>query len=95
MDRVWLMKALSYDVLSRNFTKTWAAIESNGEEVLVKRGRRSVASIVPEPSDLTALEVFGDLHGVLGEMAGSAGAKSFASWTFGSRLKRSNANSNC
>jgi hypothetical protein len=65
------MKVLSYDTLSRNFTKAWAAIESSGEEVVVKRNRRRVASILPEPAALTALEVLGDLHGILGDAAGS------------------------
>lgn len=66
------MKVLSYDTLSRNFTKTWAAIESSGEEIVVKRNRRRVASILPEPSGLAALEMFSDLHGVLGETTGLA-----------------------
>jgi hypothetical protein len=65
------MKVLSYDVLSRNFSKAWADIESSGEEVVVRRNRRRVASILPEPLACTALEIFGDLHGVLGERAGS------------------------
>ena len=57
---------------ARDFTKTWAVIESGGEEVIVKRNRRRIAGILPEPSVQTALEVFGDLHGVLQEPAGSA-----------------------
>lgn len=72
------MKVLAYEALSRNFTKAWAAIESNGEEVLVKRGPRAVASILPEPRAVTALDIFGDLHGVLGEGAGSVLAKKLA-----------------
>jgi hypothetical protein len=72
------MKVLEYEALSRNFTKAWAAIESGGEEVLVKRGPRAVASIVPEPPGMTALDVFGDLHGVLGEAAGSVLRKKLA-----------------
>ena len=79
------MKVLSYDALSRNFTEEWATIESAGEEVLVRRGRRPVASIVPEPPALTALEVFGDLHGLLGEAAGSALARKLAAIRKGRR----------
>ncbi len=67
---VTAVNVLSYDALSRDFAKVWGAIESAGEEVLIKRGRRRVARIVPEPPAQTALDVFGDLHGVLGEAAG-------------------------
>jgi hypothetical protein len=58
------MKMLSYDMLARDFSKTWASIETKGEEVVVTR-------ITPEPASSTALAVFGDLHGVLGERAGA------------------------
>ncbi|MCI0541897.1 MAG: type II toxin-antitoxin system Phd/YefM family antitoxin [Verrucomicrobiales bacterium] len=69
------MKVLSYDALARDFRKTWASIESNGEEVVVTRDRRPVARIVPETQGLSAAEMFGDLHGVLGEAAGATLAR--------------------
>ena len=65
------MKVLSYDALARNFPKAWATIETRREEVVVTRNRCRVARIVPEPLPTTALDVFGDLHGVLGERAGA------------------------
>jgi hypothetical protein len=69
------VKVLSYDALSSNVSVAWAAIESGVEEVEIKRNRRRVASILPEPSALTALEIFGGLHGVLGEAVGSVLAR--------------------
>ena len=65
------MKVLSYDALARDFPKAWDAIETKGEEVMVTRRRRRVARIVPELAPTNALEVFGDLHGLLGEAAGA------------------------
>lgn len=72
------MKVLTYDRLARDFPKAWAAIETTGEEVAVTRHRRCVARIVPEPRPADALEVFGDLYGVLGERAGAALANGLA-----------------
>ena len=65
------MKVLSYDTLAQNFPKTWATIESSGEEVIVTRNRRRVARIVPQPAPAGALDMFGDLHGALSEEAGA------------------------
>jgi hypothetical protein len=79
------MKVLTYDSLARNFPKAWATIEIQGEEVAVTRHRRRVACIVPEPAPATALEVFGDLHGVLGERAGVAVASKLATVKNGKR----------
>jgi antitoxin (DNA-binding transcriptional repressor) of toxin-antitoxin stability system len=72
------MKVLSYDALARNFPKAWATIEAKGEEVVVTRNRRRVARIVPEGAAATAMDVFGDLHGVLGEGAGAVIARKLA-----------------
>lgn len=72
------MKVLTYDRLARDFPEAWATIESSGEEVVVTRHHHSVARIVPEPPPATALEVFGDLHGVLGEQAGTVLASSLS-----------------
>ena len=65
------MKVLTYDALARNFPRAWATIETKGEEVVVTRHRRRVACIVPEPPPATAMDVFDDLHGVLGERDGA------------------------
>lgn len=72
------MKVLTYDMLARDFPKAWALIEIKGEEVVVTRHRRRVACIVPEPPPSTALEVFGDLYGVLGERTGAMLANTLA-----------------
>ena len=66
-----MMKVLTYEALARNFPRAWAAIESKGEEVVVTRHRRRVACIVPDPPPATAMGVFGDLHGILGEREGA------------------------
>jgi antitoxin (DNA-binding transcriptional repressor) of toxin-antitoxin stability system len=81
------MKVLSYDALAQNFPKTWATIESRGEEVVVTRNRRRVARIVPEPPPADALDVFGDLRGALGEEAGAVLAKKMAEVRNGKRRK--------
>ena len=66
------MKVLPYAALARNFPKAWAVIETNGEEVIVTRNHRPVARIVPETEGVSASDMFGDLHGVLGEDVGAA-----------------------
>jgi antitoxin (DNA-binding transcriptional repressor) of toxin-antitoxin stability system len=81
------MKVLSYDVLARNFPKAWATIETTGEEVVVTRNRRRVARIVPEPPPSTALDIFGDLHGVLGKRAGAVLAGKLAAVRNGKRRR--------
>jgi antitoxin (DNA-binding transcriptional repressor) of toxin-antitoxin stability system len=82
------MKVLTYDSLAQNFPKAWAAIETQGEEVVVTRRRRRVACIVPEPPPATALDVFGDLHGVLGERVGAVLASSIAAVRNGGRRRK-------
>ena len=82
------MKVLTYDRLARNFPRAWATIETQGEEVVVTRHRRRVACIVPEPAPSTALDVFGDLHGVLGEPAGAVLANSLAAVRNGGRRRQ-------
>jgi antitoxin (DNA-binding transcriptional repressor) of toxin-antitoxin stability system len=81
------MKVLTYDALARDFPRAWATIETRGEEVLVTHHRRHVARIVPEPPPATALDVFGDLHGVLGEPAGAVLARSLAATKNGKRFR--------
>jgi hypothetical protein len=81
------MKVLAYEALVRDFRRTWAAIESTGEEVVVKRDRRRVARIVPEPRALAALDVFGDVHGALGEAGGAALTRRLASVRSGKRRR--------
>lgn len=82
------MKVLTYDTLARNFPKAWATIETQGEEVVVTRHRRLVARIVPEPPPATALDVFSDLHGVLGEPAGAVLAGTLAAVRNGKRRRQ-------
>ena len=81
------MKVLTYDTLARDFRRAWATIETRGEEVVVTRRRRRVACIVPEPLPSTALEVFGDLHGVLGERVGAVLARTLAGVRNGKRRR--------
>ena len=83
------MKMLTYDTLASDFPRAWAAIATQGEEVVVTHHRRRVASIVPEPPPATALDVFGDLHGVLGEGAGAAVATTLAIARDGKRSRGS------
>ena len=79
------MKVLAYEALVRDFRKTWAFIEATGEEIVIKRDHRRVARIVPEPRALPALEIFGDVHSVLGEAGGAALTRKLASVMSGKR----------
>jgi antitoxin (DNA-binding transcriptional repressor) of toxin-antitoxin stability system len=81
------MKVLTYERLARDFRRAWAAIETQGEEVVVTRNRHRVAHIVPEPPSSTALDVFGDLHGALGERAGAVLARTLAVVRHGKRRR--------
>ena len=72
------MKVMSYNSLARDFPRVWARIETQGEEVMVTRRRRRVARIVPEPAPSTAIDVLGDLYGVLGERTGAVLARKLA-----------------
>ena len=76
--RFHIMKLLAYDALARDFPRAWARIEAQGEEVMVMRRRRRVARIVPELAPSSAMDVFGDLHGVLGERTGAVLARKLA-----------------
>ncbi len=81
------MRVLSYERLTRDFPRAWATVEAKGEEVVVTRQRRRVARIVPEPPLCTALVMFGDLHGLLGERAGAVLARKLAAVTKAQRRR--------
>lgn len=57
--------------------------------MVVTRQRRRVARIVPEPRPADALQVFGDLYGVLGERAGAALANGLTAARKGGRRRQS------
>ena len=51
--------------VARNFSSVLNAVASDREEVVLVRNRKPVARLVPEPAEMTALEVLGDLYRTL------------------------------
>ncbi len=51
--------------VARNFSSVMDGVESEQEEIVLVRNRKAVARLVPEPPEMTALEVLGDLYRAL------------------------------
>ncbi len=66
------MKQMTVTETARKFHEVIQAVEDQGEEFLVIRKTQPVARIVPELPPQTALEVMGDLYGILDDETGSA-----------------------
>ena len=59
------MKTLNVTEVARNFSAVLDRVEVGQEEIILTRNHKSVARLVPEPAEQTALEVFGDLYRIL------------------------------
>jgi len=59
------MQAMTATEIARNFSRVLDTLEHGGEEVGITRNHRHVARLVPEARAMTAVEVFGDLCGIL------------------------------
>ena len=66
------MKHMTVSETARKFHAVIEAVEANGEEFVVVRNTQPVARIIPEPAPQTALEVMGDLYGILDDKTGAA-----------------------
>ena len=66
------MKQMTITETARKFHEVIQKVEDQGEEFVVVRKALPVARIVPEPPPQTALEVMGDLYGILGDETGAA-----------------------
>jgi hypothetical protein len=59
------VKTLSVEIAARNFDTLVEEVERDQVEVTLLRKRKKVARLVPEARGQNALEVFGDLFGIL------------------------------
>ena len=58
--------------MAQNFTSVVDKLEKDGEEIVVVRNRRAVVRLIPESRGQNAMEMFGDLSGILSGAAGQA-----------------------
>lgn len=72
------MKTMTVTEVSRNFRQVMDGVEEAGEEIVLMRNRKVIARLVPEPSELTALQVLGDLYRTLDDATGKALAAAVA-----------------
>ena len=59
------MKTMTVTEVARNFSSVMDGVESEQEEIVLVRNHKPVARLVPEPPEMTALEVLGDLYRTL------------------------------
>lgn len=52
-------------VLARNLSKVLDELARGGEEIAIERNKRIVGRLVPGPAAMTAMEMFGDIYGML------------------------------
>jgi antitoxin (DNA-binding transcriptional repressor) of toxin-antitoxin stability system len=58
--------------VARNFSSVMDGVESEQEEIILIRNHKPVARLVPEPPEMTALEVLGDLYRTLDDETADA-----------------------
>jgi antitoxin (DNA-binding transcriptional repressor) of toxin-antitoxin stability system len=56
------MKTMTVTEVARNFSSVMDGVETEQEEVILMRNQKPIARLVPEPPEMTALEVLGDLY---------------------------------
>ena len=66
------MKTMTVTEVARNFSSVMDGVESSQEEVVLIRNNKPVARLVPEPPQMTAIEVLGDLYRTLDEETADA-----------------------
>jgi antitoxin (DNA-binding transcriptional repressor) of toxin-antitoxin stability system len=66
------VKSLTATEVARNFSQVLDDLEESHEEVVVMRNQRTIARIIPEPSEQNALEVLGDLYRTLDDSTADA-----------------------
>ena len=59
------LQTMTATEVARNFSRVLDALEHGEEEVGITRNQHYVARLVPEARAMTAIEVFGDLCGIL------------------------------
>jgi PHD/YefM family antitoxin component YafN of YafNO toxin-antitoxin module len=73
------MKTMTVTEVARNFSAVMNGVESEQEEVVLVRNRKPVARLVPEPAEMTAMEVLGDLYRTLDDETAESLAESINS----------------
>jgi antitoxin (DNA-binding transcriptional repressor) of toxin-antitoxin stability system len=66
------MKTMTVTEVARNFSSVMDGVESDQEEIVLVRNHKPVARLVPEPPEMTALEVLGDLYRTLDDETADA-----------------------
>ncbi len=59
------MRTMTVTEIARNFSSVMDRVEAEQEEILLVRNHRTIARLIPEPPEQTALEVLGDLYRTL------------------------------
>ena len=73
------MKTMTVTEVARNFSSVMNGVETEQEEVVLLRNQKPVARLVPEPAEMTALEVLGDLYRTLDDETAGALAEAIKS----------------
>jgi antitoxin (DNA-binding transcriptional repressor) of toxin-antitoxin stability system len=73
------MKTMTVTEVARNFSSVMDGVESEQEEIVLIRNHKPVARLVPEPPEMTALEVLGDLYRTLDDGTADALANAIKS----------------
>ena len=59
------MRTVTATELARNLSRILDEVARDGGEIVIERNGRPVARLLAAPRGMTALEMFGDLYGVL------------------------------
>lgn len=66
------MKTMTVTEVARNFSSVMNGVESEQEEIILVRNHKPIARLVPEPPEMTAIEVLGDLYRTLDDETAEA-----------------------
>lgn len=69
------MKTVSATDFVRQARKVFDRVSSERDSVIIERNGRAIAHLVPAMREMTALEAFGDLYGILLPRAGKGWMK--------------------
>ena len=69
------MKTLTVTEVARHFSAVMDEMERDQEEIILVRKHKTIARLVPEPAEQSALEVLGDLYRTLDDSTADAFAR--------------------
>jgi antitoxin (DNA-binding transcriptional repressor) of toxin-antitoxin stability system len=73
------MKTMTVTEVARNFSAVMDGVESDQEEIVLVRNQKPIARLVPEPPEMTAIEMLGDLYRTLDDGTADALASAIKS----------------